>query len=63
LYTITHLANTQPPTFDFSAYSANEQSTAFNAELAPENDFNDFEEDEMTKRIREEEERIQNKLR
>ena len=28
-----------------------------------DNDFDDFEEDEMTKRIREEEERIQNRLR
>lgn len=28
-----------------------------------ENDFNDFEEDETTKRIREDEERIQNQLK
>jgi hypothetical protein len=51
------------PQFDFSAYEANQPAGGFDGQPEDENDFNDFEEDETTKRIREEEERIQNTLR
>jgi hypothetical protein len=43
--------------------SAFQQSTALESEQTGDNDFNDFEEDEMTRRIREEEEQFQVRLR
>jgi hypothetical protein len=52
----------QPVTLDFGAYGSSQNAfTGVTAEVA--DDFNDFEEDEMTKRIREEEERVQQRLR
>ena len=49
---------------DFSnAYSGVQPQAGLAVVDDGDNDFDDFEEDEMTKRIREEEERIQKRLR
>ena len=57
-------ASTEAGTLDFSAaYASSGMQGGFPAVDDGENDFDDFEEDEMTKRIREEEERIQSRLR
>lgn len=58
MYHHLHSVNSEP-----LAFSYNEAVNNFSPSQAEENDFNDFEEDETTKRIREEEERIQNLLR
>lgn len=50
------------PAFDFSSYPSAEPTGANYGAQGGDNEFNDFEEDEMTKRIREEEERIQTLL-
>ena len=60
---MTDLENNEGLAYDFSSYpSADPPVISYNAEPA-DNEFNDFEEDEMTKKIREEEERVQNQLR
>lgn len=58
MYAPLHSVNSEPVTF-----SNSEAVNSFEPSQPEENDFNDFEEDETTKRIREEEERIQNLLR
>lgn len=58
MYRLLHSVNAEP-----NAFSYNEEVNNFSPSQPEENDFNDFEEDETTKRIREEEERIQNLLR
>ena len=50
--------SSEQPAFDFGSYPSAEPQADPN-----DNEFDDFEEDEMTKRIRQEEERVQAKLR
>lgn len=64
MYQWREAASTEAATLDFSAaYASSGPPGGFPAVDDGDNDFDDFEEDEMTKRIREEEERIQNRLR
>ena len=55
MYLIIDQESSQGVGFDFSSYpsSSNAPVSVYNTESA-DNEFNDFEEDEMTKRIREE---------
>lgn len=55
--------NIAVPAYDFSSYPSTQPTGGEFPSDANDNDFNDFEEDEMTRRIREEEERIQTSLR
>jgi hypothetical protein len=50
--------SSEEPALDFGSYPSAEPQADPN-----DNEFDDFEEDEMTKRIREEEERVQARLR
>lgn len=58
MYAPLHSVNSEPVDFSYG-----EAVNSFSQAQPEENDFNDFEEDETAKRIREEEERIQNLLR
>jgi hypothetical protein len=58
MYASLHSVNSEP-----LAFSYGEAANSFSPAQPEENDFNDFEEDETAKRIREEEDRIQNLLR
>lgn len=58
MYAPLHSVNSEP-----LAFSYGEAANNFSPAQPEENDFNDFEEDETAKRIREEEDRIQNLLR
>lgn len=58
MYLPVEKESSEQPNLDFGSYPSAEPQSEPN-----DNEFDDFEEDEMTKRIREEEERVQTRLK